>query len=160
MKNESGITLIALVVTIIVLLILAGVSIGANLNSGGSIDKSKSNVALAELSQIQEVILEAYTKYLQTGNDGYLVGTKQDYTNIDNKVQEINTNISSNIKLQLTSDEANEDGKAYYEISKDDLEDLGIKDAEDTYIVNYSTGEVFNITKQKTEEGDVLYISK
>ena len=40
-KKENGITLVALVVTIVVLLILAGVSISLVLNQNGVIDKSK-----------------------------------------------------------------------------------------------------------------------
>ena len=41
LKKENGITLVALVVTIVVLLILAGVSISLVLNQNGVIDKSK-----------------------------------------------------------------------------------------------------------------------
>ena len=40
-KKEKGITLIALVITIVVLLILAGVSINMVLNNNGVISKSK-----------------------------------------------------------------------------------------------------------------------
>ena len=40
-KQEEGITLIALVVTIVVLLILAGVSINLVLNNNGVISKAK-----------------------------------------------------------------------------------------------------------------------
>ena len=41
MKQERGITLIALVVTIVVLLILAGVSINALFGNSGIIEKAK-----------------------------------------------------------------------------------------------------------------------
>ena len=41
MKKESGITLVALVVTIIVLLILAGVTISLALNNQGLIGRAK-----------------------------------------------------------------------------------------------------------------------
>ena len=52
LKKENGITLVALVVTIVVLLILAGVSISLVLNQNGVIDKSK----------------EAKTKYQNVAN--------------------------------------------------------------------------------------------
>lgn len=52
LKKENGITLVALVVTIVVLLILAGVSISLVLNQNGVIDKSK----------------EAKTKYKNAAN--------------------------------------------------------------------------------------------
>ena len=41
MKKESGITLVALVVTIIVLLILAGVTISLALSNRGILDRAK-----------------------------------------------------------------------------------------------------------------------
>ena len=41
LKNENGITLIALVVTIVVLLILAGISLNLVLGNNGLIKKSK-----------------------------------------------------------------------------------------------------------------------
>ena len=41
LKKENGITLVALVVTIVVLLILAGVSISLVLSQNSVIDKSK-----------------------------------------------------------------------------------------------------------------------
>lgn len=41
MKNEKGITLLALVVSVVVLIILAGISIGALLGENGIIEKSQ-----------------------------------------------------------------------------------------------------------------------
>ena len=51
-KKETGITLIALIITIIVLLILAGVSISLVLSNNGVISKSKD--ARDQYSQAQE----------------------------------------------------------------------------------------------------------
>ena len=44
MKNKNGITLIALVITIIVLLILAGVSISLTLGQNGVLTQAKTAV--------------------------------------------------------------------------------------------------------------------
>ena len=52
LKNRKGITLIALVVTIVVLLILAGVSISLILDNNGVIQKSKE--AKREYGQARE----------------------------------------------------------------------------------------------------------
>lgn len=41
MKNEKGITLLALVVSVVVLIILAGISIGALFGENGIIEKSR-----------------------------------------------------------------------------------------------------------------------
>lgn len=51
-RNEGGITLIALVVTIIILLILAGVTLGLVLSDGGLIDKTKE--AISKHEEVQE----------------------------------------------------------------------------------------------------------
>ena len=76
-KTNAGITLIALIITIIVLLIIAGITIG-----GGnvSIKMSKSNKLLAELDMVQHACLERYTEYKLTKNEDLLVGTVVPYT--------------------------------------------------------------------------------
>ena len=62
LKNNSGITLVALIITIIVLLILAIVSINLVMN-GGIIDKSKHAVDKYSDEEIQEQIKLAYSEY-------------------------------------------------------------------------------------------------
>ena len=56
MKNENGITLIALIITIIVMLILVGVTINVALN-GGLFDKAKNVAIQTELEQIKEQLV-------------------------------------------------------------------------------------------------------
>ena len=63
-KQEEGITLIALVVTIVVLLILAGVSISLVLNNNGVISKAKDAKNLTEKGQAQDEVNLAIN-YLQ-----------------------------------------------------------------------------------------------
>ena len=68
MKNNKGITLVALVVTIIVLIILAGVSINLTLGDNGIIttaQKAKENMELAKVEEERE-LNELYTQ-LETG---------------------------------------------------------------------------------------------
>ena len=55
MKNSKGITLIALVVTIIVLIILAGVSISLVLGDNGIVTKAKLAKEQTEQAQLNEV---------------------------------------------------------------------------------------------------------
>ena len=62
LKNNSGITLVALIITIIVLLILAMVSIRLVMN-GGIIDKSKSAVDNYSEEEIQEQIKLSYAEW-------------------------------------------------------------------------------------------------
>ena len=63
-KQEKGITLIALVVTIVVLLILAGVSISLVLNNNGVISKAKDAKNSTEKGQAQDEVNLAIN-YLQ-----------------------------------------------------------------------------------------------
>ena len=56
MKNQKGITLIALVITIIVLLILAGITIAMLTGENGILSKSKSAKAENELGRAKDII--------------------------------------------------------------------------------------------------------
>ena len=69
MKNEIGITLIALVITIIVLLILAGVTISTLIGESGIITRANEAALSTELSKYKEQ-LELYkaNKYIQNNN--------------------------------------------------------------------------------------------
>lgn len=145
MKNEKGITLIVLTITIIVLLILIGVTIGSMAGKKGLIKDSKSNTKISELNQVQQALLEAYVMYKNTGNENYLVGKDIEYS----EVQEVISNFE-NATLKATGN--------YKRLEPEDLAKLGITGGEDTYIVNYETGEVINETQSVTGNGDELYV--
>ena len=49
-------------------------------------------------------------------------------------------------------------GTEYKKLSTTDLENLGITKEEDTFIVNYKTGEVINASIKVTKSGKALYI--
>lgn len=69
MKNQKGITLIALVITIIVLLILAGVSIAMLTGENGLLNKTKTTVAANAIAgakdEVSLVHQQAMTNYLE-----------------------------------------------------------------------------------------------
>ena len=71
-KRERGITLIALVVTIIILLVLAGVSINALTSDGGLLSKSKDSVEKYKQEQIKE---ELAMKVMEMKMDGEEITT-------------------------------------------------------------------------------------
>ncbi len=167
MKEEKGITLIALAITIIVLLIIAGVGIGNIAGTAGSVENTNSQVALAELKQVQQIVLETYIKSEQTHNVDYLLeGTEMTYSEIKEIIMD---KYDKSLDAEYTEDYYNglEADKKYYKLSYFDLNNLGLtcdeskkEDKKYHYMVNYSTGEVYNITTTKTEEGDPLYITK
>lgn len=65
-KNESGITLVALVVSIIVMLVLAGVSLNATVGDNGIVTRAQEAKALQEAATIKEQLemakVEMYTQ--------------------------------------------------------------------------------------------------
>lgn len=68
MRKEKGITLIALVVTIIVLLILAGITLGSITDHNGIIDQTKQTKLNAERESIIEKIeADLYNEKVKTG---------------------------------------------------------------------------------------------
>lgn len=150
-KEESGITLIALSITIIVLLIIVGVSFNIGTSS---IKEARDNKLITEIGMINHAILERYTKNSLTGEEypGEVITVAG--INLNSVISEINSKATETITRK-----DNEDSNYYYLTNDNNgLSDLGIKDTEDEYIVNYETGEVINYTKKVTESGKALYI--
>lgn len=139
-KNDSGISLIILVVTIVVLLILSSIVF----NVGGNLfNDTQNDTSLSELKMVKQAVLEKYTKYLAVKDESILVGEDISKTDVEN--------IISGLGITLQSD------GGYKKLVPDLLEQIGVLNAKDTYIVNYETGEVINATKIKTKNNQVLY---
>lgn len=143
-KKNQGITLIALVITIIVLSILVGIT----LYSGtGAIREASKNKLLTELGMVQHAVMERYYQYTVTKDESVLVGTEA--TTVQAIAQKMG------VSLLITAPESAEE--KYYELSPEILKEIGIINTEDTYIVNYKTGEVINKT-QETIQSIPLYM--
>ena len=165
MKKESGITLAALVITIIVIFILANISINYGVDT---LNESKAKNLAAAVEMVEQAIAEQYIKATELN----LLGIKKSEGNQPSvfvgtivNPNELPT-ISDSIEFQLKADlEAKNENditydESYYRLTPTDLEELKIESNEDnqyTYIVNYSTGEVFNETEKQTSKGDILY---
>ena len=76
LRETKGITLVALIITIIILLILAGVTIGLVIGENGLIAKSKQSANKysdeSEIERINMIVAEAQTKGYEEGNNGEL----------------------------------------------------------------------------------------
>ena len=140
-SNQKGITLIALMVTVIITLILASIGTYEGIQA---ITNAKENKYKSELGMIQHTILERYAEYKVTKNPNILLGTEVEYSSVLSLANEIGVT-----ELRATSN--------YYELTPENLAKMGVKEAKDTYIVNYTTGEVINKTIKTTPSGDVLY---
>lgn len=149
-KNNKGITLVALVITIIVLLILASITVYVGTDS---IKQSKENILLTEVGMVQHAALERYTQESIMNSNKY-PGTPY------SSMEEIKSAIS-----ELTSDQEltqllnnNTTPEDYYLLTPTDLEEMQIENVEDSYIVNYKLGLAINITNQKTSSGEPVYV--
>ena len=152
LKENKGITIIALVVTIVVLLILASVTINGVIQG---VDESEENKLLSELSMVQHAVTQRYTKYELTKDKDILVGTRIQTSTLENVPNTINWKVTQ-------FDEINNPEREYYRVNKSDLVKLGLSGDDKTdssYVVNYSTGEVYNETSKQTKSGKVLYLS-
>ena len=133
MKNNKGITLTSLVITIIILIIIASISIASmvDLNAVGE------DIIQSELTVIQNAVLQRYSKYTITKNPNILVG---------NSVTEFTESDWTSLGVTDTTN--------YKQLTASSFADLGISDYNTNYIyvVNYTNGDVII----KTTEG-ILY---
>lgn len=163
LKQNKAITLVALVITILVLLILAGVGTYSGMTS---LTKTEDNKLKSELNMVQHAILETYTKYIATGkviqNNDALVGTNLSDSNIGNYyIIKLNGKYyfkydSEENKIELKDTNIS---NYYYLSTEAEFKKIGITNNTDKYIVNYITGEVMNITRLKYSSGNAVYIS-
>ena len=110
MKNNKGITLIALVVTIIVLLILAGVSIAMLTGDNGILSRAsdaKKNSAAGSLDEAAKIAVGNFLttdlrwKYSTTDetNNGAKLAT-----DLDAEIEKINAKISATCQVDTNTD--------------------------------------------------------
>lgn len=130
LKNKNGITLIALVVTIIVLLILAGVSLSLLLSDSGIIGraaKSKEASRYAELKE-QEDLLKIEYKINQSLSNGETSITKEKREKILEDLYKQNKITQDEYNTLLDEDPVIIDGKELYFLSsKEGYARVGVK---------------------------------
>lgn len=167
MKNENGITLSALVITIIVIFILASISINYGVDT---LNESKAKTLEASLEMVEQAVAEQYVKAtelnlldVKTTSDQPKPSTfVGELLNINELSSELalpdNLKYQKQVELEDKTDITY--AESYYKLTPTDLEKLKIEsddDAKYTYVVNYSTGEVYNASKKKTSFGKLLY---
>lgn len=161
-KEEKGITLAILIVTIIVMLILVGVTMDMGFDAA---DSAKISQQKSELQMVGQATISEYTKALKLN---YIPREETEEIVEDipaNFVGKEITNTGDNLLPNLPSgdwalNQFDAVGyKSYFRLTPEDLDKLNISNTTDTYIVNYYTGEVFNETKQMADDDTtVLYL--
>ena len=154
MKKNKGITLIALVITIIVLLILAGVAIAMLSGENGILKKAAESKTKTEQAQKEEETrladMETTANFL-TNNISYKIknGYMTGFT-VGDKVSDINSKLEKlGYKISLKYDYSN---KEYVEIETDDIIATGMAVQKDGKTIARTVvfGEVFGRRKYST----------
>lgn len=166
-KNDKGVTLVILVVTILLLLILT--VIGLNLSFTG-ITEIEDGREVTQLGIIRQAIVEQYNKAItlnqvkvpvEEQRVSFWVGepiTDFSTINLPDEVAIIKDESSNEFYAKRENYQYKFQEECYYRLSPEDLKNIGISDAKDTYIVNYSTCEVYNETKQLNSQSQLLYL--
>lgn len=138
MKNQRGITLIALVITIIVLLILAGVSIAMLTGDNGILSNATRSVAETNIAEDREAaaldLNAAYTEYMDAKYAGDGVdGTFLDFLVDDNGTKYLKDSAHYDVDYvaysdNSTPDEPGDDTQASVTITTNSTDDNGTKD--------------------------------
>ena len=93
-NGEEAITLIALTVTVIVLLILAGISVTMLIGNNGIINKTQIAKEEAEIRGEKEAFLASVAQVMGMKKDGIIEKTKEDQQRLANKLSDY-TNLSA-----------------------------------------------------------------
>lgn len=128
MKNQKGITLISLVITIIVMMILASIITVAGLDS---IKISKKTTFITELELIQAKVSSIYEKRKLNQSDlEYYNSLGQDISAVDQE------------KLTIILKDVSKEGYRFF--SKENLTKLDLENITQDVLINYDTREVYS----------------
>ena len=166
--NKNGVTLIALVVTVIVLFIIIGIAFESGKTE---IDEIKNKRIKGELVIVQEAVMQRLALIKAANQIGITATVINDVVKMENdagRPSEIlgaripSSNYVKNLGFQdvnllsIYSSEAKKYEEYYYLLDENDLKKMGIekgeKNATRSYIVNYSTGEVFDAQNKEYAE--------
>ncbi len=133
-EKNRGITLIALVITIIVLLILAGVSISMLTNENGIINQAQRAKQLTEISSEEEYINLLIIEH-QTNNKTY-----------GKELEKVVFNTVEDTTSIYDSETGTTYENGWYYLKPEDVDDYELKNS---YIINYDTGEFVRFDEEK-----------
>lgn len=144
MKDEKAITLVALIITVIIMLILATMVVNYSIEAINKAKLEDIKINMLLLQGKSKTIKEKFEfKEIET-----LVGLKVEIENL--------SNISYQIQVELLNILTNNTEGNYYIWEQQDLEANGLNSIkitqEDFYIVDYTTGEIYYSLGYKHKE--------
>lgn len=131
LKRKEGVTLSILIITIVVLVILAGVTINI---SRDSLTSTKKYNFISELELVQEKML-VVNKEISLGSSVY--------NNIGIKYDDLDSSIQQKVQEILTQNGITDYSKYTY-MSKEDLAKIGLKNIEQDVIISYGNSIVYS----------------
>ena len=133
-RSNNGITLIALVITIIVLLILAGTSIAMLTGSNGILTQAQRAKELTEISSEEEYINLLIVEY-QMNNNTY-----------GEELKEVVFNTVEDTTSIYDAETGTTYANGWYYLQPEDVDDYELKNS---YIIDYETGEFVRFDEEK-----------
>lgn len=179
MMNKNGITLISLIITIVVFTIILSITLNYGLSELHNVSNKKIE---AELSIVQEAIMQRYALVKTANKLGIIAkpaisnnksATEDTYRPegfVGTRIADPNTSIKNNgfpnvnlLKNYSTSDTLPFE-EYYYLLDEADLKKLGVEKGASnesnsknrSYIVNYLTGEIFDMANKKYYKTDMI----
>lgn len=120
-KEQKGITLVALVITIIVLLILAGVSISLVVGQDGVLGRAQNAVSSTEQAtaeqEIQLSMAEAQMEYMNAWTGNQAVKPREYYS----QLKYYTNNCTSAVSVDVAPESANSDNMIVTYLSKSNV---------------------------------------
>ena len=172
MKQNKGITMLALVITIVILLILAGISIetGSNIIKETEIENIKTNMLLIKVKGLE---------YAENANFnlGTSIDTMQEGEEKSNRIKKAKEELKGqeiidvnefNNNIKITQEQLEIENGAYiyyYKLTSEDLNKIGIKNVKSDekngwYVIKYDVKntqvEIYNL-KGIENEGKMYY---
>ena len=135
-EYEKGITLIALVLTIIVLLILAGVSISMLTGDNGILTQAQRAKELTEASSEEEFI------------QLLIIGYNSNKKTYGEELKNVEFNTVENTTSIMDKETGTTYGNGWYYLKPEDVKDYELKNS---YIIDYETGEYIKYNENKHE---------
>jgi len=151
-KTEKGITLVALVVTIVVLLILAGVSINTVLGDDGIIQKAKEKAETTRRASAEEEMNRLVLEYQLAKNDETLESFLQEKVT-EGRIDGVTDNGDGTITITKKVD-----GKDYTITVKKPVAPTPSVRVGAIRVVSDSTGAGSSLGEASTRKGTTLYI--
>ena len=151
-KTEKGITLVALVVTIVVLLILAGVSINTVLGDDGIIEKAKEKAEATRRASAEEEMNRLVLEYQLAKNDETLESFLQEKVT-EGRIDGVTDNGDGTITITKKVD-----GKDYTITVKKPVAPTPSVKVGAIRVVSDSTGAGSSLGEASTRKGTTLYI--